>query len=421
MIDEMGERMVEATDRSTRALARARRRALARASAVALIGVLAALVGACTSSSMPGPPNPTASQPAGTPTPVGATPTPGPNPPMALTIPSGFHIYMVSNSVPGARFMAFAPNGDLLVSETSSGKVVAIKPGASETTVPTLVAGGLNTPHGLAFHGGDLYIAVYSGLDVIRNYPSGTLQTLYSGLPTNGDHINHSLAIAPDGSVFESSGSDCNLCTESDPKLATIMHMNSDGSGPAIYATGVRNGSGLAFDASGQLWMVVNQRDDIPPDHTNLPAEEFDRVVASGNYGWPICYPDLTGARQVTPDYIPKAPNCNGQTNDTMPMQAHSAPLGIAFYNATLFPAQYRGGAFVAFHGSWDRVPRTGYKVVYVTFNGGNPTGYADFVTGWLDASQNVSGRPVGLAVAPDGELYISDDSNGFIYRVSYG
>lgn len=318
--------------------------------------------------------------------------------------------------------MAFAPNGDLLVSETSSGKVVAIKPGSPENAVPTLVAGGLNTPHGLAFHGSDLYITVYSGLDVIRNYPSGALQTLYSGLPTNGDHINHSLAIAPDGTVFESSGSDCNLCTEGDPKLATIMHINSDGSSPAIYATGVRNGSGLALDPSGQLWMVVNQRDDLPPDHTNLPTDEFDKVIPSGNYGWPTCYPDLAGARQPNPDYSPLAANCVGQISNTQPLQAHSAPLGVVFYNATLFPAQYRGGAFVAFHGSWDRVPKTGYKVVYVTFSGGNPTGYADFVTGWLnDATQNVSGRPVGIAVAPDGELYISDDSNGFIYRVSYG
>jgi glucose/arabinose dehydrogenase len=376
---------------------------------------------------MPGPPNPLASQPAGTPTPVGATPTPGPNPPMALSLPSGFHVYMVSNNVPGARFMAFAPNGDLLVSETGSGKVVAIKPGAAETTAPTLVAGGLNTPHGLAFRGNDLYIAVYSGLDVIRNYPTTALpttpQVLYSGLPTNGDHINHSLALAADGTVFESSGSDCNLCAEGDPKFATIMTMHSDGTSATTYATGVRNGSGLAFDAAGQLWMVVNQRDDIPnpPGVTNFPPDEFDKVVASGNYGWPTCYPDLSGARQVNPDTPIAAANCNGQTPTTQPLQAHSAPLGITFYNATLFPPQYRGGAFVAFHGSWDRTPKTGYKVVYVSFSGGSPTGVADFVTGWLDASQNVSGRPVGLAVAPDGELYISDDSNGFIYRVSYG
>lgn len=409
MIDEMGE--VAMTDRA---------RGPIRAFAVTLVGVFAALVGACTSSSMPGP-NPMASQPAGTPTPVGATPTPGPNPPMALTVPAGFHVYMVSTSVPGARFMAFAPNGDLLVSETSSGKVVAIKPGSSVTTAPTLIAGGLNTPHGLAFHGNDLYIAVFSGLDVIRNYPANTsVQVLYSGLPTDGDHVNHSLAIAPDGSVFESSGSDCNLCTEGNANLATIMHMNSDGTNPQSYAVGVRNGSGLAFDSSGQLWMVVNQRDDLPPDHTNLPTDEFDKVVSGGNYGWPQCYPDIAGNRQPNPDYVPLAPNCAGQLNNTQPLQAHSAPLGIVFYNATLFPTQYRGGAFVAFHGSWDRVPPTGYKVVYVTFSGGNPTGYADFVSGWLSGG-SVSGRPVGLAVASDGELYISDDSNGYIYRVSYG
>ena len=347
---------------------------------------------------------------------------------MALTVPANFHVSMVSTAVPGARFMTFAPNGDLIVSETGGGQVVAIKPGAAINAAPSVIASGLERPHGLAFNGNDLYVATWTGVSVIKNYPTGiTTQTVYSGLQRNADHNNRALTIAPDGkSFYESSGSDCNICSETDPQLATIVHVNLDGTSPQIYASGVRNGSGLALDPSGNLWMVVNQRDDLPspPGHEDLPADEFDSVIASGNYGWPTCYPDANGVRQLNPDSPVPAPNCAGQINTTLPFQAHSAPLGIVFYNGSMFPAQYRGGAFVAFHGSWDRMVPTGYKVVFVAFSGGKPTGVSDFVSGWLTTptqGATQSGRPVGLAVAPDGSLYISDDQNGYIYRVTYG
>lgn len=374
--------------------------------------LLAASIAACTSSSMPGPMNPMAS-----PTPTSGPV--GPPPPFTLNAPAGFTISMVSTNVPGARFIAFAPNGDLLVSETGGGQVVAIKPGAHVGDAPTVVASGLSVPHGLAFKGNDLYIATLTGLSVVHNYPGGSVQTFWTGLPPVGDHNHRALAVAGDGSFYESSGSDCNLCTPA-PNTATIMHISADGSSASTYATGVRNGSGLAFDNAGQLWMVVNQRDDIPPDHQNLPTEEFDRVAPNGNYGWPQCYPDLAGARQPSPDFNGGASSCAGQQADTFPMQAHSAPLGIAFYNASMFPSSYSGGAFIAFHGSWDRAVPTGDKVVFVTFSAGQPTQIADFVTGWMQPSGSYIGRPVGLAIGPDGSLYISDDANGYIYRVSH-
>ncbi|MBV8282127.1 MAG: PQQ-dependent sugar dehydrogenase, partial [Candidatus Eremiobacteraeota bacterium] len=360
--------------------------------------IAVSLAAGCTSSAMPGPANPMVQ-----PTP-GSTQTPGPQPPMALTTQSGFKITMVSTQVPGARFMAVAPNGDLIVSETNNGQVVAIKPGTPVDGSPTVIASGLARPHGLAFNGNDLYIATWTGISVIRNYPTGiAVQTLYSGLTENGDHNNRSLAIASNGTLFESSGSDCNICSESDAQLATIMTMDANGQNAHPYATGVRNGSGLAFDSSGQLWMVVNQRDDLPPDHTNLPTDEFDRVVSGGDYGWPSCYPDLNGNRQPNPDAPAPNPGCPGQQKNTVPLQAHSAPLGIVFYYGSMFPAQYKGGAFVAFHGSWDRQPPTGYKVVFVPFNGGVPGAPVDFVSGWLTPSYQVTGRPVGVAVGADG------------------
>jgi glucose/arabinose dehydrogenase len=383
---------------------------LAAAAMLGMAGSLAACSGSSTGAISPMP----------SPGPSGPTPTPGPTPPMTLSVPAGFHVTMVNTNVPGARFLAYAPNGDLIVSQTDNGTVVAIKPNTAVNAAPQVIAGGLSLPHGLAFHGNDLYIAVWDGLKVIRNYPTGTtVQTLYTGLPQVSDHNHRSLAIAADGMVYESSGSSCNLCTPGALE-ATIVRMDGNGAGATVYASGVRNGSGLAFDGSGQLWMVVNQRDDLPPNHENLPTEEFDKVVQGGNYGWPGCYPDMAGARQPNPDYNGGASSCSGQQLDTFPMQAHSAPLGIVFYNGSMFPNSYKGGAFVAFHGSWDRSVPTGDKVVFVTFSGGQPSSIMDFVTGWLQ-SGSYSGRPVGLAVGSDGSLYISDDQNGYIYRVTYG
>jgi glucose/arabinose dehydrogenase len=386
---------------------------LGAAAAVALaIGVIAAGCSSAAGPAGPGMPGPGASAP---------PPTPGPTPPMALSLPAGFHVTMINTNVPGARFLAYAPNGDVIVSETGSGDVVAIKPGTPIGAAPAVIASGLARPHGLAFHGNDLYIATWTGLSVIKNYPTGTtVQTLYGGLPQVGDHNNRSLAIAADGTVFESSGSNCNLCAPGALE-ATIMRMDGTGGGATVYASGVRNGSGLAFDGNGQLWMVVNQRDDLPPNHENLPTDEFDMVVNGGNYGWPSCYPDLTGARQANPDYGTGTQSCAGQQPNTFPVQAHSAPLGIVFYNGSMFPASYKGGAFVAFHGSWDRSVPTGDKVVFITFNSGQPSSIVDFVTGWMQPNGSYAGRPVGLAVGADGSLYISDDQNGYVYRITYG
>ena len=344
---------------------------------------------------------------------------------MPLSVPVSFRVTMVTSTVPGATFIAFAPNGDLIVSETSSGQVVAIKQGAAVNAAATNIASGLERPSGLAFKGNDLYIATWTGVSVIKNYPTGiTPQSVYSGLKKNQGYNDRALAISPDGSsFFESSGSDCNVCSESDPQLATIMRVQLDGSKPAVYASGVRNGSALAFDPSGKLWMVANQRDNVPADHPNLPTDEFDQVVTNGNYGWPTCYPDADGKRQPNPDAPVPASNCAGQTNVALALAARSAPVGIAFYNGSMFPVQYKGGAFIALHGLGERASAAGYKIQFVTFTNGQPTGYSDFLTGWLGPapSYTLSGRPAGLAVAPDGSLYISDDQNGYIYRVTYG
>jgi glucose/arabinose dehydrogenase len=317
--------------------------------------------------------------------------------------------------------MAFAPNGDLIVSETSSGNVIVIKPGSSPDATPATFVSGLPLPHGLTFFKSQLYVATWAGV-VRYNYPAKTPTTLFSNMPEGGDHNRRALAIAGDGSIFVSSGSDCNVCDESDPRFATVLHYGVSDRTGVVYASGLRNASGLAFDASGKLWAAVNQRDNIGPTQAvtdSLPPDELDLVGPSKNFGWPQCYPNPAAPNRLpNPEY--PGVNCFGQAPAALNFQAHSAPLGIVFYNATKFPVAYRGNAFVAFHGSWNRSVPTGDKVVRVTFSAGKPTGYQDFVTGWL-RSGTYGGRPVGLAVGPDGALYVSDDQLGYVYRVSYG
>jgi glucose/arabinose dehydrogenase len=338
--------------------------------------------------------------------------------PFALEVPTGFRIEVVSNRIDGARFLAAAPNGDIIVSEIGRGQVVAVRPGSPLGTEPVVIARGLEKPNGLAFRGNDLYIATWSGIVVIPDYPrgKGSPRVLFDDMPRNGDHNARALALAADGSIYISSGSDCNVCVEHDPRLATILHYSPDGREGRIYASGLRNASGLALDHEGRLWAVVNQRDNLTPDHTDLPPEELDLVREGGNYGWPTCYP--AGSRRLPNPEFGSA-SCAGMLPTTLNFQAHSAPLQAVFYDGMLFPQRYRGALFVAFHGSWNRQPPTGYKVVAVTFADGRPTGVEDFVTGWLTNTSRVLGRPVGLAVAADGSLYISDDT-GYLFHVEY-
>lgn len=335
--------------------------------------------------------------------------------PFAISVPEGFTIELVSARIGRARFIAVAPNGDVLVSQISRGRVIAVSPGAEPQAEPRIVAEGLDLPNGLAFRGSDLYIATWTGVVLVPDYPRGSARVLFSNLPRNGMHNARSLAVAPDGSVFVSVGSDCNVCKEGDSRLATVLHYAVDGSSGRIFAAGLRNASGLAFDAAGRPWAVVNQRDNLTPSHTDLPPDELDLLVEGGDYGWPSAYP-AGGARLPNPEF-PGAETASFLPA-TFEFQAHSAPLQAAFYEGTGFPEEYRGSLFVAFHGSWNRDPPTGYKVVAVRFEGGKPVSVSDFATGWL-VGRRVLGRPVGVAFAPDGSLYISDDT-GYLFRVSY-
>jgi glucose/arabinose dehydrogenase len=239
-------------------------------------------------------------------------------------------------------------------------------------------------------------------------------QVIVPDLPTGGNHVTRTVLIGPDGNLYVSIGSTCNVCIESDPRRATVMVFHLDGSGGRIYARGLRNAVGMAINPwTRQIWVTNNGRD-LMGDNT--PPETIYALQDGANYGWPRCQ----AGDIIDPNYGHPG-DCRGVAQPLIKMQAHSAPLGLVFYTATQFPARYRG-LFVAFHGSWNRTVPTGYKVVSIPLDThGEIAGPAqDFATGWLLNNNDATGRPVGLAIGPDGALYVSDDKGGFIYRITY-
>jgi len=337
----------------------------------------------------------------------------------SLILPPGFSISVFASGLSGPRYMALAPNGDVFVTETPANRITVLRGNQS-----FVFARGLNEPFGLAFHDEFLYVANTNG---IVRYPYtdgqtsaiGTTPTLITTLTSGGGHVLRNIVFSADGSkLYASVGSSSNASPESDPTRATILVMNPDGSGKRIFASGLRNPSGLAIEpVTGALWTAVNERDLLGDD---LVPDFATSVVDGGFYGWPYSYlgqhvdPNASNQR---PDLVAKA-----IVPDVL-IQAHSASLGIAFYNGAMFPRDWNGDAFVALHGSWNRSKRTGYKVIRIPMENGKPAGgYDDFVIGWSpdETSRNVWGRPVGLLVLADGSLLISDDGAGTIWRVTF-
>ncbi|MBI2493744.1 MAG: sorbosone dehydrogenase family protein [Candidatus Rokubacteria bacterium] len=336
-----------------------------------------------------------------------------------LTLPRGFRIEAFAAGLGGTRFLAVDPAGTLLVSIPGQGRVLALpdrdRNGRADAVVP--VAEGLELPHGLAFHAGHLWVAETGRVRRFRWDPA-TLRatepvTVVGNIPPRGGHFTRSLAFGPDGRLYVSVGSSCNVCREGDPRRAAITRYTADGSDERLFATGLRNAVGLAFHpTTGALWATVNERDwrgdDLPPDY-------ITEVKEGGFYGWPDCFV-AQGTAVRDPDFKGDAARCARVTPPTLEIQAHSAPLGLTFYTGTQFPPAYRGSLFVAYQGSWNRSVPTGYKVVRVPFTDGRPGAPEDFVTGFL-AGGRAWARPIDLAVGADGALYLSADG---IYRISY-
>jgi glucose/arabinose dehydrogenase len=372
------------------------------------------------------------------------------------TLP-GFTAKPFLTGLEGPRQLRRAPNGDIFVAETSAGRIRVLRtaPGADKPAQNSVFAENLEGPFGIAFypaaHPKWVYVAQTNS--VVRfPYADGQLkangapQTVVAQLATTtGGHTTRDIAFSQDGKrMFVSVGSGSNVAEHMDKKTpaeaqaydaehgfaatwgseanrADVLEFTPEGGPAKVYAAGIRNCVGLmAAPGTDQLWCAVNERDALGD---NLVPDYVTRVKQGGFYGWPWYYmgdhedPRLKGER---PDLAGKV------TNPDVPLQAHSAALQLVFYpkgqtGPAAFPAAYDGDVFVTLHGSWNRAPRTGYKIVRLKLKDGAPTGaYEDFVTGFVIDDQKVWARPVGITVAADGALLFSDDGNGTIWRVAY-
>ncbi len=335
-----------------------------------------------------------------------------------LHLPPGFQLNVFSTGLHAPRFITFSPDGTLFVAESGTGSILALPDAghSGKASEKKVIVSGLNDPTSLVFYQNALYVGEQTHISRFTLGPHFEVTSRKVVIPNlpEGGHSTRTVLIGPDGKIYVSIGSTCNVCLETDPHRAAVWIYNLDGSGGRLYARGLRNAVGMAINPwNSQIWVTNNGRDYMGD---NVPPETVYALQDGGNYGWPRCHAgDL-----LDPEYgHPGA--CKGIVAPLMNLQAHSAPLGLAFYNAGQFPSQYHG-LFIAFHGSWNRSIPTGYKVVFVplTIHGQVVGPVQDFATGWLLNTNEALGRPVGLAIGPDGTLYVSDDKGGVIYRITY-
>jgi glucose/arabinose dehydrogenase len=354
------------------------------------------------------------------------------------TLP-GYRVTLYTDNVHSPRLLRTAPNGDIFVVESNFGRVKAIRGLGADGKATTVqdFATGLNRPFGIAFYpvGPNPTHVYVANTDSVVRFPyqngdlkaRGAKETIVESLPGGGQlrgggHWTRDLAFSLDGTkLFVSVGSKSNVddadTTPAEKERADILEFNPDGSGRRIYAYGIRNPVGIAVQpGTGVLWTSVNERDGLGD---NLVPDYITHVEEGGFYGWPWFY---MGGHQ-DPRHKGKRPELQSKviTPDVL-LQPHSASLELTFYTGTQFPAEHRDSIFAAEHGSWNKAVRTGYKVIRVPLKDGKATGeYQDFLTGFVTPEGNVWGRPVGVTVAGDGALLVSDDGSNAIWRVSYG
>lgn len=334
-----------------------------------------------------------------------------------LQTPPGFAISVFASGLEGPRLMAFSPDGVLHVAERAGGRVVALedRDGDGRAEEPRVVAAELDQPHSLAWREGHWYVGVPNGIqrldDLDGDGVAESRTAIVDDVPAGGFHRTRTVLFLPDGRMLLSVGSSCNVCVEEDPRRAAILvYPGPEGGEAALFATGLRNAVGLALrPGSDELWATNNGRDLLGDDQ---PPETVNRVREGEDFGWPHC---INGHTEDPDAGFPGA--CADVAAPAVEYQAHSAPLGLAFYEGEAFPDALHGDLFVANHGSWNRSVPTGYDVIRLPFHDGLSTGEVEpFVTGWLRADGSAAGRPVGVTTGPDGALYISDDKAGLVY-----
>jgi len=364
-------------------------------------------------------------------------------------VPNGFEVNLFASGLDGPRLIRTAPNGDLFVAESAAGRVLVLRRNGTGAPQSSLFASGLHGPFGIAFYpnGPDPEWVYVGNTDSVVRFayrngdlaPRGAAETIVAHLPVGG-HSTRDVVFSPDGkTMYVSVGSASNVADAmgklapaelqswisthalgatwgNETERADVLAFDPQGGNRRVYASGIRNCVGMAVAAaSGTVWCSTNERDGLGD---NVPSDYITRVRDGAFYGWPWYY---IGAHE-DPRRVGERPDLKDKiTIPDVLLQAHSASLGMTFYDGVQFPADYRGSIFAAEHGSWNRAKRTGYKVIRVIVKDGAPTGeYEDFVTGFVLSDSEVWGRPVGVADDKDGALLISEDASGTIWRVTY-
>lgn len=337
-----------------------------------------------------------------------------------ILLPPGFEISLFASGVTGARSLALGDEGTIFVGTRSEGLVYALKDSDGDFRADTtyIIAKELNSPNGVAFRNGALYVAEINRVlrydDIEKHLLNPTRPVILSeAFPTDGHHGWKFIRFGPDGKLYIPVGVPCNVCEEDDERYGTIMRMNPEGSELEIYARGVRNSVGFDWQPDTDiLYFTDNGRDWLGNEN---PPDELNAAPKKGmHFGFPYCH----GGTIADPDFG-KDKRCDDYTQPAINLGAHAAALGMRFYTGEQFPAEYQGQVFIAEHGSWNRIPLFGYRITLVRFENGTAVSYETFAEGWLDGVSSW-GRPVDLLQLHDGSLLISDDKAGAIYRIRY-
>lgn len=347
-----------------------------------------------------------------------------------LNLPEGFSISIFAKNLINPRVMMYGPDGNLWVSILSEGKIISLKDADGDGKAEThlVVAENLNRPHGMAMRCSEKCEVYIAESDQVAVYDfDGKTSKLVNkrkiiSLPGGGSHFTRTIMFMPapdDNRLLVSVGSSCNVCNESDPQRAKILSMNADGSDVKEFARGLRNSVFMAIHpVNGKIWATEMGRDLLGD---NLPSDEINILEEGGNYGWPVCYGKNIHDTEFDKNTYIRNPCMEPfEKPSHIDIPAHSAPLGLAFIPEEGWPQEYWYNALVAYHGSWNRSIPTGYKIVrYRLDQNGNYLGEEDFITGWLKDGKTL-GRPADILVQPGGTIFISDDTAGVIYKVSY-
>jgi Raf kinase inhibitor-like YbhB/YbcL family protein len=347
-------------------------------------------------------------------------PLPAPDP-SHFHVPQGFLLSKAADNLGNARILVPTDDGSVYVTRREQGDVLLLKAQPDGSLAAPLRAASRPGVHGLAIYQGKAYLAtpheVFVGA-VLADGTFGPLDMIIHDLPDAGQHNTRTVQIGPDAMMYISVGSTCNECNEPNPENATILRATLDGKERAVWASGLRDTIGWGWHPeTGELWGMDHGIDWLGDD---IPPEELNRIERGSRYGWPYFW----GNNQVNPHIDPPPPLTKAEWQKTsVPMVlgyvSHSAPMQMSFYNGPQFPAEYRGDAFVAMRGSWNRKPPAGYEIARVHFQAGQPQTIDSFVSGFV-TPEGEYGRPCGLAVAADGSLLFTDDRNGVLYRVAY-